>query len=183
MPGLSPHCAVPRRRGWDLLPGVRLARGWAPTLRSTRRLVSAAPTGLRAGGTVGPGTGSRQPGGWPARLRGATRPVSGMERWHRGSWRARMACIPAAAPVPRDDVCWPGSSALAGGQEARVGVMGRTTPLVRARCCRRALVSAEAKRAAAPGKKGLDGGMCVGTGMSLSRVYGVVKKTQEIGSS
>lgn len=38
-------------------------------------------------------------------------------------------------------------------------------------------------QAAAPGIEGLDRRMCVGTGMALSRVYGVVKKTQEIGSS
>lgn len=54
---------------------------------------------------------------------------------------------------------------------------------MRARCCWRALVSAAVKQAAALGRKGLDRGMCVGTGMALSGVYGVVKKTQEIGSS
>lgn len=51
------RCTVPRWRGWDLLPGVQLARGRAPTLCSARRLVSGAPTVLRAEGAVGPRTG------------------------------------------------------------------------------------------------------------------------------
>lgn len=76
-------CAVPRQTGWDDLPGVQLARGRVPALPSARRPVSAAPTGLRAGGATGRGTRGRWPGGQPAH--------AGVPRGWFGQWDGEVA--------------------------------------------------------------------------------------------
>lgn len=120
----TPRRAVPERLGFAARRPAH--RGQAPTLRSARRLLSAAPTALRAGGAVGPGATGREggqpsstlPQGWPGQQDGGA---------IRGSWCAGMVCVAAAVPLPGDDARWPGSGALVRGQEPRAGAVGWTT--------------------------------------------------------
>lgn len=85
--------------------------------------------------------------------------------------------------MPGDDAHWLGHWGTGWEVGAQREHIEQDHSLGHAKCCRRVLVSAVAKQAAALGRKGLDRGMCAGTGVALSRVYGMVKKTQEIGSS
>ena len=132
MLGLSPRRAVPCRAAPERLGFA----AWRPTCpwpganppQCQASHVSCAH-GAACRGSCGAGD-QGTPAGRAASLapgrRGAGR-ASGMERRHGGSRRAGMACIPAAAPTPGDDARWLGSGALAGGQEPRGRVMGRTT--------------------------------------------------------